>query len=101
MLMVLVVTSYLRIRRKCRKWTTENEPHRIKEIRRNPATIAFFSYVIADSIGFRRVDLLAIGLVRKGAVDGRRLRIFWIFFLIYSPYVADSPFQTYRTHTEK
>ena len=53
------------------------------EIRRNPTTIAltkFFAYVIADSIKFQRDVVRAIGSVRNGAVDGRRLGIFWIFF---------------------
>ena len=50
------------------------------EIRRNPATIAlakFLAYVIAGSIGFRRVAVLAIGLVRKGAVNDCHLEIFF------------------------
>ena len=80
-----------------------NGPLRIGGIRRNPATIAlakFFTYVIAVSIGFQRVAVPPIGSVRKAAVDGRRLCIFWIFFFqMFSPDGADSPFQTYRTHT--
>ena len=60
-----------------------------------------FVDVIARSNGFERVAVLPIGLVRKAAVDDRRMHIFWIFFHILSPDGADSPFQTYRTHTEK
>ena len=75
-----------------------NRPLRAKEIRRNPATIAlvkFFVYVIAGSNGFERV----------GPKSG--LPLFTIphfldnFFQIFGPHSADSPFQTYRTHTQK
>ena len=61
------------------------------------ALAKFFSYVI----GFRRVVVLAIGSVRKGAVDDRRLYIFGYFFHNFSPGGADSLFPTYRTQTEK
>ena len=53
--------------------------------------IAFFANVIVGSIGFQRVAELAIGSVLKGAVDGRRLRIFWIFFHTFRPHGGDSP----------
>ena len=44
------------------------------------ALAKYFAHVIAGSIGFQRVVVLAIGTVRKAAVDDRRLRIFWTFF---------------------
>ena len=47
----------------------------------------FFVYVNTGSIGFRRVAVLAIGLVRKEAVDDRRLDFFGYFFYIFSPTV--------------
>ena len=62
----------------------------MKEIRRNPATIAmakFFADVSAGSNGFERVAVLLIGSVRKAAFHYSRLRIFWIFFQIFSPTV--------------
>ena len=58
-----------------------------------------FSYVIAGSSGFQRVAVLRIGSVRKAAFHDSRRRIFWIFFHIFSPDGAASPFQTERTHT--
>ena len=73
--MVLVVTSYLRIR----QIEGIEGNGMIGEICRNTATIAlakFFAYIIAGSIGFQRVAVPAIGSVRKAAVDDRRLHIF-------------------------
>ena len=64
----------------------ENPSIQAGKIRWNPATIAlakFFSSwtpVIAGSIGFQRVAVVAIGLVQKGAVDDWRFRIILIFF---------------------
>ncbi len=54
------------------KGIEESRPLWIGEIHRNPATISlvkFFAYVIAVSIGFQRVAMFALGLIRKGAVD--------------------------------
>ena len=68
-------------------------------IRRNRGTTAmakFFADVIAGSNGFhgfQRAAVLPIGSVRKAAVYDSRRRIFWIFFRIFSPHGADSPFQ--------
>ncbi len=45
----------------------------------NQTTIAlakFFPYVIAGSIGFVRLSVLAIGLVRQEVVNDPRFRIF-------------------------
>ena len=70
-------------------------------IRRNPATIAmakFFAHVIAGSIGFRRVVVLAIRSVRKGGVDAPRFLIYGTLFYVVSPHNANSRFQMYRTH---
>ena len=75
---------------------------RAEEIRPNPATIAlvkFFVYVMAGSNWFERVAVLPIGSVRKAAVDDRWMRILKIFFHIFSPHGADSPFQMRVTHT--
>ena len=46
-----------------------NRPHRMGKIGRCPALAKFFAYVISGSIGFQRVAVLAIGLIRKGAVE--------------------------------
>ena len=101
--MVFVMTPNLWIRKKIEE-IEGNRSRRAGEIRRNPATShwLFFAYVIAGSIEIQRVPVLAIELVRKAAVDGRRLRIFFTFLQISSPHGADSSFQTYRTegHTE-
>ena len=73
MVMVLVVTSYLRIRHKI-EGIEGNRLLRAGKILRNPATITllkFFIYVIAGSNGFERVAVLPIGSVRKAAVDDR------------------------------
>ena len=74
------------------------------ELGQNPATIGlakFFAYVCASSIGFERVAVLAIGLVRKGAVNNSRFHIFGIFFHFFSPYGTHSPFQINDTHTHR
>ena len=42
--------------------------------------------------------MLRIGSVRKAAFHDSRLRIFWIFFHIFSPDGAASPFQTEASH---
>ena len=81
--MVLVVTLYLRIRRKKNEGIEGNWALRVEEIRRrNPATIAlakfFFAYVSAGSNGFERIAEL--GLVGKAAFNYSRFCIFWIFF---------------------
>ena len=61
-----------------------------------------FVCVTAGSNGFQRVVVLPIGWVRKAAFHDSRFRIFWIFFQIFSPHGADSPFQTERdTRTQK
>ena len=99
MLMVLVVTCNCRFaenRRNQRKSTPKgggNSPKsgddRIGQV---------FVYVIAGSNGFQWVAALPIGSVRKAVIDDSRRRIFWIFFHIFSPYGADSPFQMRVTH---
>ena len=76
-----------------------NQPHRTEEIHRSHEP-RFFSNVKADSIGFERVAVLAIGLVRKGAVDDRRLRFLESFFTFLALTVRSLPFKrTGRTHT--
>ena len=80
-----------------------NGPFKIGEIRLNPATIAlakFFANIIAGSIGFRRVAELAIGFVRKAAVDDRRLHIFWTFFKFLAPIVWITLFKR-SAHTQR
>ena len=48
--------------------------------------VKFFVFVMAGSIGFQRVAVLAIGLVRKAAVDDRHFLILLdTFFHIFSP----------------
>ncbi len=71
------------------------------EIRLNPATIASAVFYLRHHglITFQRVAVLAIGLVRKGAVNDSRLCITGIFSHIFSPHGTDFPFQIYRTHT--
>ena len=41
-----------------------------------------YACIIVGSIGFQRVSMLAIGSVRKGAVDDPRFHIFSILFHI-------------------
>ena len=62
-----------------------NGPFRERDIRPYPATTALatcFVYVIAGSIGFERVSVLTIGLVRKGLFYYSRFRIFGVFFIL-------------------
>ena len=59
------------------------------EIRRRSHWPRFCLRHRTGSNGFEWVAVLPIGSVRKAAK---------YFFQIFSPYGADSPFQTYRTH---
>ena len=100
--MVFVMTPNLWIRKKIEE-IEGNRSRRAGEIRRNPATShwLFFAYVIAGSIEIQRVPVLAIELVRKAAVDGRQLYIFWIFFFQFLALKVRIPLfkRTGRTHT--
>ena len=84
MLMVLVVTCNCGFAGTIER-IEGNRPLRVGKIRRNRATIALakflstLSRVPTSLSGFQRVAVLPIGLVRKAAVDDRRMRIFWIF----------------------
>ena len=78
----LVVTSYLRIRRKSKE-SKEIDPSgwgKFAEIVGDDRIGQVFVYVIAGSNGFERVAVLPIGSVRKVAFHYSRFRIFWIFF---------------------
>ena len=103
MLVVLVVTSYMRIRRKHRKNRGKSTPQGRKNSPKSgqDRISQVFTYVIAGSNGFEWVAVLPIGSVRKAAVHDSRTRIFYIFFHIFSPDGPASPFQTERTHTHK
>ncbi len=62
------MAPYLRIHRK-RRIQRKSTHFGWWEIRRNQATIAlanFFAYVIAGSIGFQRVAVVAIGRFERG-----------------------------------
>jgi len=72
MFMVSVITPYLRIHRLSKELKKIDcfGLGEFAEIRlRSHWYGKFFSYVIARSIVFQRVSVLAIILVRKGAVD--------------------------------
>ena len=86
---------YLRIRPRSNE-SKEIDPVGDGEIFRNHATIpGFFACVIESSIGFERVVVLAIGLVRKVAAEDSWLRIFGILFHIRYG------FRRTHSHTEK
>ncbi len=72
MLMVFVI-PYLRIRLKSKESKEIDSAEEGKLVDRIDQ---LFAYVIAGSIGFERVAVLAIGLVRKGAVNDSQYRIF-------------------------
>ena len=94
-----ITTPYLRIHRKWKE-LKEIDP----KIRRNLVTVAWaksFTYIIAGSIGFERVAVVTIGLVRKGAVDYLRFRIFGVFSRMFSSDDTDSPIQMYWTQTHR
>ena len=67
MLMVFAMTLYLQIRRKSME---SKKIDRIDQV--------CYIHIIVGSIGFGRVVVLAIGLVRKGVVHDSGFRIFWI-----------------------
>ena len=97
--------STLRIRRKNRTNRRKSTPQGRKNSPKSgdDRIDQVFSYVIAGSNGFQRVAVLPIGSVRKAAVHDSRRCIFRIFFKIFSPRGASSPFQTERAraHTHK
>ena len=68
-------------------------------MRRNPATIIWPSFLPTQS-QFQWVAVLAIGLVRKGAVDDSRLLVFLQIFHIFNPHGVDSASLMYRTYIQ-
>ena len=100
---LFVVTPYMRIRRKSKE---SNEIDRFgwrkfAEIRRQSHWQSFFAYVITGLIGFQRVVVLTIGLVRKGPVDDSRFRIFCIYFTFLDLTVRIHLFKCTHTDPQK
>ena len=77
----------------------KNRLPRAGKIRRNPDD-HIGQLVCLRHCGFDRVTVLAIGLVRKWAVDGQRLRIFWIFLTFLTLTVRIS-LSKHTGHTQK
>ena len=103
-LVILVVMSNLRIRRKNRKNRRKSTPQgRENSSKSGDDRIGqVFSYVIAGSNGFQRVAVLRIGSVRKAAFHFLRRRIFRIFFNVLAPTVRLPLFKrSARAHTHK